>query len=350
MRIFLIPGLMAATMLTPAAASAAEIAPSLNERPGLVQTDLTGAAALQRDGRAERRAERRADRNNRGQANIDLQTRGDRAEMRQNRRVDRVDRSLNNAPVQRTAPQDRNVNLAAQRNQRVDRNIDRRVERRQDIRQGDRNRDGRVDRRFDRNRDGNIDRRFDRNNNDRVDRRVDRNRDGRIDWRQDIRQGDRNRDGRVDRRYDRNRDGQIDRRFDRNDNDRIDRRVDRNRDGRIDQRYRDSRYAARSSRNWNHSWRNDRRYDWQRHRQINRSYYRLGRYYAPYRDYRYRRLSIGISLGSAFYGSRYWINNPGYYRLPAAYPGTRWIRYYDDVLLIDTYTGEVIDVIYDFFW
>jgi hypothetical protein len=34
----------------------------------------------------------------------------------------------------------------------------------------------------------------------------------------------------------------------------------------------------------------------------------------------------------------------------AAYPGTRWVRYYDDVLLVDVYTGEVVDVIHDFFW
>ncbi|WP_254306067.1 hypothetical protein [Sphingopyxis sp. BSNA05] len=58
MRIFFVPGLMAATMLTPAAASAAEIAPSLNSAPGLAKVDLTGAVALQRDGRSERRANR----------------------------------------------------------------------------------------------------------------------------------------------------------------------------------------------------------------------------------------------------------------------------------------------------
>ena len=28
----------------------------------------------------------------------------------------------------------------------------------------------------------------------------------------------------------------------------------------------------------------------------------------------------------------------------------RWVRYYDDVLLVDIYSGEVVDVIYDFFW
>jgi len=300
MRIIFFTGLMAATMLTPAAASAAEIAPNPDSRPALVQIDLTGTVAQQRDGRSERRAnrgsglrqaERPGNRNNRGQANMNWQTRGDQAEARQNRRVDRVDRSVSSAP--RAAPPsaarpdrpDRNVNLATQRSQRVERNVAPRVDRRQDIRQGDRNRDSRVSRQYDRNRDGRIDRRYDRNDN-----------------------------------------------------------------GRVDRRYRDQRNYARSSRNWNRSWRSDRRYDWQRHRQVHRNYYRLGRYYAPYRDYRYRRLNIGIYLGSAFYGSRYWINNPSYYRLPAAYPGTRWVRYYDDVLLIDIYNGEVIDVIYDFFW
>ena len=44
------------------------------------------------------------------------------------------------------------------------------------------------------------------------------------------------------------------------------------------------------------------------------------------------------------------MNRVGYYRLPPAYGGTRWIRYFDDALLVDTYSGEVIDVIHDFFW
>ena len=29
---------------------------------------------------------------------------------------------------------------------------------------------------------------------------------------------------------------------------------------------------------------------------------------------------------------------------------TTILRYYDDVLLVDTYSGEVVDVIYEFFW
>ena len=97
-------------------------------------------------------------------------------------------------------------------------------------------------------------------------------------------------------------------------------------------------------------WRNNNRYDWQRYRHSNRNVYRLGRYYSPYRDYRYRRLSIGFQLGSLFFGSRYQINDPWRYRLPAVYGPYRWVRYYDDVMLVNIYSGEVVDVIHDFFW
>ena len=77
---------------------------------------------------------------------------------------------------------------------------------------------------------------------------------------------------------------------------------------------------------------------------------RIGRYYAPYRDWSYNRFSIGVFLDSLFYDQRYWIGDPYQYRLPPAPPGTQWVRYYNDVLLVDTWSGEVVDVIYDFFW
>lgn len=129
---------------------------------------------------------------------------------------------------------------------------------------------------------------------------------------------------------------QIDRR------DRDDRRVDR-RDGRG--------WSGRDNRSWDrNNWRRDDRYNWQRYRDRNRTIYRAGRYYAPYRSYSYRRLGIGFTLGSLFYGNRYWISDPWYYRLPEVYGPYRWVRYYDDVLLVNIYTGEVVDVIYDFFW
>jgi Ni/Co efflux regulator RcnB len=120
-------------------------------------------------------------------------------------------------------------------------------------------------------------------------------------------------------------------------------------DGRRDDRnWRGDRTGRRTD--WNRSWRDDRRYDWQRWRYTNRNIFNLGRYYSPYRNYGYNRFSIGFFLEPLFFGRNYWIGDPWQYRLPPAPPGTQWVRYYDDVLLVDIYTGEVLDAIYDFFW
>ena len=61
-------------------------------------------------------------------------------------------------------------------------------------------------------------------------------------------------------------------------------------------------------------------------------------------------MRIGFFLDSLFFSSRYYINDPWAYRLPSVYGPYRWVRYYDDVVLVDIYTGEVVDVIHDFFW
>lgn len=103
-------------------------------------------------------------------------------------------------------------------------------------------------------------------------------------------------------------------------------------------------------RRWNRDWRHDNRYNWHSWRSSNRDIFRWGYYNPPYRNYSYRRLSIGFYLDTLFFGSNYWINDPWQYRLPDAYGPYRWIRYYDDALLVDIYTGEVVDVIHDFFW
>lgn len=123
---------------------------------------------------------------------------------------------------------------------------------------------------------------------------------------------------------------------------------DWNRTGSRDSRWSDNQGSRRSS--WNRNWRGDNRYDWQRYRYSNRNLFRSGGYYAPYRGYSYNRLNIGFILDSLFYSNRYWLSDPYQYRLPPAPYGTQWVRYYDDVVLVDVYTGEVLDVIYDFFW
>lgn len=137
----------------------------------------------------------------------------------------------------------------------------------------------------------------------------------------------------------------------RNRTDRTDRADRTDRNGDRTAQHRDGRNWNRDgNRDWNRDWRRDGRYDWQRYRYSNRNLFRPGRYYSPYRNYGYNRFTIGLTLGSGYYSNRYWINDPYQYRLPPAYPGTRWVRYYDDVLLVDLYTGQVIDVIHSFFW
>jgi len=157
-------------------------------------------------------------------------------------------------------------------------------------------------------------------------RRDGRSREQIRDWRRDGR--DDRQDYRQDRREDR-RDYRQDWREDRRDW-RQDRRGDR--------------------RDWNRGWRSDNRYNWQDWRYRNRNIFRLDPYYSPYRNYRYSRFSVGLILDRLFYDQRYWLSDPSYYRLPYAPYGTQWVRYYNDVVLVDVYTGEVVDVIYNFFW
>ncbi|MEH3159344.1 MAG: RcnB family protein [Sphingomonas taxi] len=102
---------------------------------------------------------------------------------------------------------------------------------------------------------------------------------------------------------------------------------------------------------WNRGWRNDDRYDWGRNRQLNRGLYRLPRYYAPSGwGYGYRRFSVGVSLSSILFSRNYWIDDPYAYRLPEVYGPYRWVRYYDDALLVDIRTGMVVDTVYDIFY
>lgn len=148
---------------------------------------------------------------------------------------------------------------------------------------------------------------------------------------------------RDDDRFDRRRDGQWnqpDRRW-YGDNGW---RVGRDRDGWNDR-------GGYDRRDWNRDWRRDRRYDWRGYRQSNRNLYRLPRYYAP-QGYHggYRRFGIGFTLSSLLFAPDYWIDDPYNYRLPDAYGPYRWVRYYNDALLVDLETGEVVDVEYDIFW
>jgi Nickel/cobalt transporter regulator len=120
-------------------------------------------------------------------------------------------------------------------------------------------------------------------------------------------------------------------------------------------RHDDNRWGSNNGWNnnqsWNRGWRSDQRYNWQGYRNQYRNYYQQPRYYNPYGySYGYERFGIGIYLDNLFFSSRYWISDPWQYRLPSAPYGYRWVRYYDDVLLVNTRSGYVVDVIYSFFY
>ena len=53
---------------------------------------------------------------------------------------------------------------------------------------------------------------------------------------------------------------------------------------------------------------------------------------------------------AGYYQPDYWLDDPWQYRLPPVYGPYRWVRYYDDALLVDIYSGQVVDVIDNFFW
>ena len=181
----------------------------------------------------------------------------------------------------------------------------------------------------------------------RGDRRADRVQDrvvtGRDAWQRD------RRDTRVEQR-DGWRDGRRDGwRDDRRDDRRADRRNWRQNDWRWGYNGRQG-WDNRDFRRWDNGWRNNRTYNWYDYRRSNVRIFRPGAYYAPFRNYRYNRVNIGFYLDSLFFQPRYFINDPWAYRLPPAYGPYQWVRYYDDVLLVDIYTGEVVDAIENFFW
>ncbi len=110
------------------------------------------------------------------------------------------------------------------------------------------------------------------------------------------------------------------------------------------------RWASRPDEHrWSSNWQHDPRYDWRRYRDRNRAIFRIGSYYDPF-GWGYRRVNVGFTLYSGYYSSNYWLDDPWQYRLPPAYGPYRWVRYYDDAVLVDLYSGRVVEVIRDFFW
>lgn len=69
------------------------------------------------------------------------------------------------------------------------------------------------------------------------------------------------------------------------------------------------------------------------------------RYSAPYRNWSYRTIRPGTHLRSGFYGQRYHVRNIGRYGLRPAARNQQWIRYGDDLLLVNVRNGRVLEVL-----
>jgi Ni/Co efflux regulator RcnB len=117
--------------------------------------------------------------------------------------------------------------------------------------------------------------------------------------------------------------------------------------------YREAREDAREVREDRQELREDRRDrrwgrdDWRGYRNSNRGLYARGNWRAPFG---YNQFRAGTRIRSVYYGPQYVINDPWRYRLPPARPGARWVRHYNDVLLVDLRRGIVLDVIRSFYW
>lgn len=114
------------------------------------------------------------------------------------------------------------------------------------------------------------------------------------------------------------------------------------------QRYGDRRDVRDARRDVRDS-RRELREDWRDYRRSHRDAYRRPAYVGP-RGYAYRPVNVGYRFQPEYYGNRYWVNNYSAYRLPAPARGARWVRYGNDVALVNMRTGRVIQVYNQFFW
>jgi Ni/Co efflux regulator RcnB len=90
------------------------------------------------------------------------------------------------------------------------------------------------------------------------------------------------------------------------------------------------------------------REDWRDYRRTNPGVYRGARWDAP-RGYNYRRVAVGYRFDPVFYDRRYWVD-PYRYHLRPVGARQRWVRYGNDVVLIDVRSGRVLDINYRFFF
>lgn len=88
--------------------------------------------------------------------------------------------------------------------------------------------------------------------------------------------------------------------------------------------------------------------DWRDYRGRHPDIYRGGRWDGP-RGYHYRPVNVGYRFDSIFYDRRYWVD-PYRYHLRPVLGWQRWVRYGNDVVLVDVRSGRVLEVNNRFFF
>lgn len=78
-------------------------------------------------------------------------------------------------------------------------------------------------------------------------------------------------------------------------------------------------------------------------------HFRSGSYSAP-QGYHSRRWSYGERLPHGYFARNYWIADVMMFDLFAPPPGLIWVRVGDDALLIDQYSGDIVQVRYGVFY
>jgi Ni/Co efflux regulator RcnB len=89
------------------------------------------------------------------------------------------------------------------------------------------------------------------------------------------------------------------------------------------------------------------RQNWRGYKQSNRNAFRGTRFQAPFR---YRTFNSGVSISASYFAPRYRVSNYANYRLPQPGRYQTYVRHYNDVLLVNTRTGRVVQVYRGFYW
>ena len=89
------------------------------------------------------------------------------------------------------------------------------------------------------------------------------------------------------------------------------------------------------------------REDQQDYRRNQRGAYKGSRFTAPFK---YRSFNSGARLSVNYYQPRYYVSNYNAYRLQAPNRNQRYVRHYNDLLLVNVRNGNVVRVLRNFYY